>query len=226
MEIIEPKDWMSTVLDTSTIQNEVKSEAAEIRTRRIRKARELEASSAKIAQEMQSIKSLFEKAQDALSKLNVSNQNKDALNRLIIDLENAYSLYESSTRNLAKRFQNAKIRIIAFGSKGQGKSSFIKAFTTLPNEIVTPKEEGSTKDKTGTTCIYFHKPGVSVKNPEIYVVFRKPEEILSKVNEALSMLSKAGLSINEKTIFHHCQNYRMCSTMKRIDWLFIIKSRN
>lgn len=167
MEIIEPKDWMSTVLDTSTIQNEVKSEAAEIRTRRIRKARELEASSAKIAQEMQSIKSLLEKAQDALSKLNVSNQNKDALNRLIIDLENAYSLYESSTRNLAKRFQNAKIRIIAFGSKGQGKSSFIKAFTTLPNEIVTPKEEGSTKDKTGTTCIYFHKPGVSVKNPEI-----------------------------------------------------------
>ena len=140
MEIIEPKDWMSTVLDTSTIQNEVKSEAAEIRTRRIRKARELEASSAKIAQEMQSIKSLLEKAQDALSKLNVSNQNKDALNRLIIDLENAYSLYESSTRNLAKRFQNAKIRIIAFGSKGQGKSSFIKAFTNLPNEIVTPKE--------------------------------------------------------------------------------------
>lgn len=68
MEIIEPKDWMSTVLDTSTIQNEVKSEAAEIRTRRIRKARELEASSAKIAQEMQSIKSLLEKAQDALSK--------------------------------------------------------------------------------------------------------------------------------------------------------------
>ena len=201
MEIIEPKDWMSTVLDTSTIQNEVKSEAAEIRTRRIRKARELEASSAKIAQEMQSIKSLLEKAQDALSKLNVSNQNKDALNRLIIDLENAYSLYESSTRNLAKRFQNAKIRIIAFGSKGQGKSSFIKAFTNLPNEIVTPKEEGSTKDKTGTTCIYFHKPGVSVENPEIYVVFRKPEEILSKVNEALSMLSKAGLSINEKNYF-------------------------
>ena len=192
---------MNTVLDTGTIQAEVKKYASEIRTRRIGKAKELEASSVKIAQEKQSIRSLLEQVQDALSKLTVSSQNKETLNRLIIELENAYSQYEYSTRNLARRFQSAKIRVIAFGKKGQGKSSFIQAFTKLPDEIVTPKDFGSTKDKTGTTCIYFHKPGVSAKEPEIYVVFRKPEEILSKVNEALSMLSKAGLSINGKKHF-------------------------
>lgn len=201
MRIYKPEDWMNTVLDTSTIQAEVKKNASEIRTRRIGKAKELEASSVKIAQEKQSIKSLLEQAQEALSKLTVNSQNKETLNRLIIELENAYSQYEYSTRNLARRFQSAKIRVIAFGKKGQGKSSFIQAFTKLPDEIVTPKDFGSTKDKTGTTCIYFHKPGVSAKDPEIYVVFRKPEEILSKVNEALSMLSKAGLSINGKKHF-------------------------
>lgn len=192
---------MNIVLDTGTIQAEVKKYASEIRTRRIDKAKELEDSSVKIAQEKQSIRSLLEQVQDALSKLTVSSQNKETLNRLIIELENAYSQYEYSTRNLARRFQSAKIRVIAFGKKGQGKSSFIQAFTKLPDEIVTPKDFGSTKDKTGTTCIYFHKPGVSAKEPEIYVVFRKPEEILSKVNEALSMLSKAGLSINGKKHF-------------------------
>lgn len=192
---------MNTVLDTGTIQAEVKKYASEIRTRRIDKAKELEDSSVNIAQEKQSIRSLLEQVQDALSKLTVSSQNKETLNRLIIELENAYSQYEYSTRNLARRFQSAKIRVIAFGKKGQGKSSFIQAFTKLPDEIVTPKDFGSTKDKTGTTCIYFHKPGVSAKEPEIYVVFRKPEEILSKVNEALSMLSKAGLSINGKKHF-------------------------
>ena len=201
MRIYKPEDWINTVLDTGTIQAEVKKNASEIRTRRIGKAKELEASSVKIAQEKQSIMSLFEQVQDALSKLTVSSQNKETLNRLVIELENAYSEYGYSTRNLARRFQNAKIRVIAFGSKGQGKSSFIQAFTKLPREIVTPKEPGSTKDKTGTTCIYFHKPGVSAENPEIYVVFRKPEEILSKVNEALSMLSKAGLNINGKNHF-------------------------
>ena len=109
MRIYKPEDWMNTVLDTSTIQAEVKKNASEIRTRRIGKAKELEASSVKIAQEKQSIKSLLEQAQEALSKLTVNSQNKETLNRLIIELENAYSQYEYITRNLAKRFQNAKI---------------------------------------------------------------------------------------------------------------------
>lgn len=200
MRIYKPEDWMGAVLDTSTIQAEVKKNASEIRTRRIGKAKELEASSVKIAQEKQSIKSLLEQAQEALSKLTVSSQNKETLNRLIIELENAYSQYEYITRNLARRFQNAKIRVIAFGPKSQGKSSFIKSFTKLSDEIVPTKPNGN-KDKTGTTCIYLHKQGVPVDNPEIYVVFRRPEEILSIVNNSLSFLSKAGLKICGKSFF-------------------------
>ena len=200
MRIYKPEDWMSAVLDTSTIQAEVKKNASEIRTRRIGKAKELEASSVKIAQEKQSISSMLEQTQEALSKLAVSSQNKETLNRLIIELENAYSQYEYITRNLAKRFQNAKIRVIAFGPKSQGKSSFIKSFTKLPDEIVPTKPNGN-KDKTGTTCIYLHKQGVPVDNPEIYVVFRRPEEILSIVNNSLSFLSKAGLKICGKSFF-------------------------
>lgn len=139
MRIYKPEDWMNKKLDTSIIQNEVKKNASEIRTRRIGKAKELEASSVKIAQEKQSISSLLEQAQETLSNLTVSSQNKEALNRLIAELENAYSQYEYITRNLAKRFQNAKIRVIAFGPKSQGKSSFIKSFTKLPDEIVPTK---------------------------------------------------------------------------------------
>ena len=60
MRIYKPEDWMNTVLDTSTIQAEVKKNASEIRTRRIGKAKELAASSLIIAEEKQSIKSLFE----------------------------------------------------------------------------------------------------------------------------------------------------------------------
>lgn len=200
MRIYKPEDWMNTVLDTSTIQDEVKKNASEIRTRRIGKAKEFEESSVKIAQEKQSISSILEQIQDALSKLTVSSQNKETLNRLIIELENAYSEYEYSTRNLARRFQNAKIRVIAFGPKSQGKSSFIKSFTKLPDEIVPTKPKGN-KDKTGTTCIYLHKQGVPADNPEIYVVFRRPEEILSIVNNSLSFLSKAGLKICGKSFF-------------------------
>lgn len=200
MKIYKPEDWMNTVLNTSTIQTEVKKNANEIRTRRIGKAKELEASSVKIAQEKQSIKSLLEQIQNALSKLTVSSQNKETLNRLIAELENAYSQYEYSTRNLARRFQNAKIRVIAFGPKSQGKSSFIKSFTKLSDEIVPTKPKGN-RDKTGTTCIYLHKQGVPVDNPEIYVVFRRPEEILSIVNNSLSFLSKAGLKICGKSFF-------------------------
>ena len=91
MRIYKPEDWMNTVLDTGTIQAEVKKNASEIRTRRIGKAKELEASSVKIAQEKQSIMSLLEQVQDALSKLTVSSQHKETLNRLIIELENSYS---------------------------------------------------------------------------------------------------------------------------------------
>lgn len=200
MRIYKPEDWMNKKLDTSIIQNEVKKNASEIRTRRIGKAKELEASSVKIAQEKQSISSLLEQAQETLSNLTVSSQNKEALNRLIAELEKAYNQYEYSTRNLAKRFQNAKIRVIAFGPKSQGKSSFIKSFTKLPDEIVPTKPNGN-RDKTGTTCIYLHKQGVPVDNPEIYVVFRRPEEILSIVNNSLSFLSKAGLKICGKSFF-------------------------
>ena len=191
---------MNKKLDTSIIQKEVKKNASEIRTRRIGKAKELEASSVKIAQEKQSISSLLEQAQETLSKLTVSSQNKEALDRLIAELEKAYNQYEYSTRNLARRFQNAKIRVIAFGSKSQGKSSFIKSFTKLPDDIVASKTGGN-DDKTGTMCIYYHKEGIPTDNPEINVVFRKPEEILSIVNKCLSQLSKAGLKINGKVFF-------------------------
>lgn len=201
MRIYKPEDWMSAVLDTSTIQDEVKENAKAIKARRIGKAKELEENSKKIAQEKQFVLNLLEQAKDALSKLNVSIQNKESLIRLILELENAYNQYDHSTRNLANRFKNENIRIIAFGSKSQGKSSFIKSFTKLPDDIVASKERGDNDDKTGTMCIYYHKEGVSSNNPEINVVFRRPEEILSIVNKCLSQLSKAGLKICGKTFF-------------------------
>ena len=108
MRIYKPEDWMNKKLDTSIIQNEVKKNASEIRTRRIGKAKELEASSVKIAQEKQSISSLLEQAQETLSNLTVSSQNKEALNRLIAELEKAYNQYEYSTKKSRKKTSKCK----------------------------------------------------------------------------------------------------------------------
>lgn len=201
MKTLKPIDWINKELDESTIQNEVKKIADEIKTHRISKAKELEATSTKITQEKEYIIPLLANAQDALSKLNVSEENKSTLSSLTTKLDEAYKKYESSTRNLAKRFQNAKIRIIAFGSKSQGKSSFIKYLTKLPDEIVASKEENSNDDKTGTTCVYYHKKGIKKEDPEIFVVFRKKEELLKLVNDSLLALSKTDFKINGKTSF-------------------------
>lgn len=201
MEIKRPEDWINAELETTTIQNVVKANANEIKTRRIGKAKELEATSVRIAQEKETLSHLLDNAKSVLSRINVSEQNKVALSLLMSKLVEAYSKYEHSTKTLAKRFQNAKIRVIAFGSKSQGKSSFIKSFTKLPDEIVASKKANSNADKTGTTCMFFHKKGVLANNPQIFVVFRKREDILRLVNDSLSMLSKTGFKINGKTSF-------------------------
>lgn len=201
MEIKRPEDWINAKLETSTIQNVVKANANEIKTRRIGKAKELEATSVRIAQEKETLSHLLDNAKNVLSRINVSEQNKVALSLLMSKLVESYSKYEHSTKTLAKRFQNAKIRVIAFGSKSQGKSSFIKSFTKLPDEIVASKKANSNADKTGTTCMFFHKKGVPANNPQIFVVFRKREDILRLVNDSLSMLSQTGFKINGKTSF-------------------------
>ena len=48
MRIYKPEDWMNTVFDTSTIQDEVKENAKAIKARRIGKAKELEENSRRL----------------------------------------------------------------------------------------------------------------------------------------------------------------------------------
>lgn len=200
MKIYTPKDWMDKKLDTSSIQEEVKSNAADIRTRRLGKSQELLTNAVRIQQEKDSICSFFSQIKQILSRLKVDATNRTALLQLFDDIESEYDKYELKTRSLATRFKNNKIRILAFGSKSQGKSSFIQTFTKLGDDIVQTKKTGN-RDKTGTTCIYYHKEGISKEDPEIKVIFRKPDEIKDIINKSLQSLSIAGLKIDDKTSF-------------------------
>ena len=98
MEIKRPEDWINAKLETSTIQNVVKANANEIKTRRIGKAKELEATSVRIAQEKETLSHLLDNAKNVLSRINVSEQNKVALSLLMSKLVESYSKYEHSTK--------------------------------------------------------------------------------------------------------------------------------
>lgn len=201
MDIKVPSTWMNQELDTSTIQNEVKTNAHDICERRKSNANDLEARKIIISNERASINSLLNNAQNALSKQNINSDDFKLFLRIISELDSLYAKYEKEVSDLASRFKKSKIRIVAFGKKSQGKSSFIREFTRLPKDVIETKEHGDDKDKTGCTCIYHHKENCSPENPEIKVVFRTTTEILNTINHCLKGISDTGFRIDGRNCF-------------------------
>ena len=187
MREVYPNDWANSAgLQRQDIQRRIKEDSAKICKRRSEMAKSLEEQVSRVSEKTIQLKDMIDIIRESLTA------EKDSIVRSNIEnscdnLLNSVYDYKSKLSTLQRRFANQKIRILSFGNKSQGKSSFTKAYTHLPYKVVGTKESGD-KDKTGSTSVIIHKNGVDVNNPEIYVIFKKPDRIRDIVNECFSKL--------------------------------------
>jgi len=123
---------------------------------------------------------------------NVLSKNKrDELQSKCQKLKTAIENYEETSSNLCIRFRNQKIKVVAFGPKSQGKSTFTCLYTGLDESVVSVKQAGN-DDKTGATSVILHRKN---KELEIRVFLKSQEELLSIINSSLKALSSYNLDM-------------------------------
>lgn len=195
MNKVEPQNWSTfdglteekkkkVILET---QRKIREEADKICSRRRSQAVQIEAEIKELENKKKQLESFIMNVREAIVA------EKDSVKRtqietLCSELSNLLNKYVNSLTALEKRFRNQKIRILSFGSRSQGKSSFTKAYTNLPDEVVSIKGDGVTKDWTGATSIIIHQEGIDASTPDIYVIFKKPQSIVDTVNSCFSRL--------------------------------------
>ncbi len=195
-----PENWSGIQLAPKDIEDKVKEGAECVCRRREEKASTL-AQQLKSAGELQSsITSVSSTIYGSIDKVKVPATTKENIRTSLGELHKLIGEYIACLESLHKRFQNQKIRIISFGSRSQGKSSFTKKYTGLPDAVVAVKGNDNV-DKTGATSIIIHKEGVDCNAPEIRVVLRTKQEILKAVNVCLASLSECGFKPSGKTHF-------------------------
>ena len=201
MEIIRPNDWQekSKLLNQDDIAKKVKEKAEAVCKNRKELADKLGVVLSKVEEQKGRVDTIVTNILNVLDKLNL--EEKEAIREYCKNLRSKYIDYENDISVLQKRFQNKKIRVISFGNKSQGKSSFTKAYTELPDSVVGVKPPKDNEDKTGATNIIIHKDKVPAENPEIYVVLKRKESILESVNKCLGQLSMCGLTIKGRNKF-------------------------
>lgn len=191
MKEVFPKEWSTdgrlNQNDKENIERQILEEANKICTRRRTQATQIEA-------ELTSLKSKQIQLQSFVSKIKESivaeksPEKRDQVESLCNMLLQQMNIYVDKLTALQKRFANQKIRILAFGSRSQGKSSFIKAYTGLSEEVISVKGDGKNEDWTGATSIIIHKKGIDAKKPNIFVVFKEPQSIIDTVNVCFEKL--------------------------------------
>ena len=197
MERKLPNDWQAQTLNeqnTSALQQDIKSQAAQICNQRASKSDNLRSEIEALKRKQNDLNSLINKVKNAVVAENDSDL-RNSIERKCEDLRLAMGHYITNMVALQTRFQNQKIRVLSFGSKSQGKSSFTQAYSHLSDQIVG-KKNGGNEDKTGATSIIIHKHGASKDNPEIHVVFRKRNDILHVVNECFAKLGISSYQFN------------------------------
>lgn len=185
MEIISPEKWSvkteMTEQERVKTQLAIKKEAERICRRRKDKAADLENQVNDLSAKKAQIESFINSIKESLC-VESNSQKRSTIEKLCNDLNDLVREYQLKLKKLQERFANQKIRVLSFGSKSQGKSSFTKAYTNLSDAVIGVKPKGVNDDKTGTTSIIIHKAGVPAESPEIFVVFKTPITILNTVN--------------------------------------------
>ena len=121
----------------------------------------------RIKSEISVIENLIKTIEENSSVLD-SNQESE-LKSLCEQLKKSLKAYLQEAQSLCTRFNNKKIKVLAFGSKSQGKSTFTRLYTGLPESVVAEKAADDDRDKTGALSIISHKKGNAVNNPQITV---------------------------------------------------------
>ncbi len=191
MEIISPEKWSvkteMTVQERLNTQLAIKKEAERICKRRKDKAADLENQVNNLSAKKMQLESFIKSIKDSLS-FESDPEKKSSIEKLCNELNDSVRDYQLYLKKLQERFANQKIRILAFGSRSQGKSSFIKAYTGLSEEVISVKGDGKNEDWTGATSIIIHKEGIDAKKPDIFVVFKDPQSIIDTVNVCFEKL--------------------------------------
>lgn len=162
----------------------IRKTAAEICERRRLRGQDLEAKANLVRQEKEHILKLIESLRVSLNAC----QDKEAckqIENLMCSLERELNSYYNDLDNLAQRFQNSKIRILSFGFKTQGKSLFTQLYTGIKDDQIVSVKGTTDADKTGATNVIHHNENYSAAAPHMVVYFRKGEELLSLLNNAL-----------------------------------------
>lgn len=141
----------------------------------------------RIKSEVSVIESLIKTIEENSSVLD-SNQEAE-LKSLCHQLKESLKAYLQKAQSLCKRFNHKKIKVLAFGKKSQGKSTFTRLYTSLPESVVAEKGAKEDQDKTGALSVISHRKGVALDAPEITVYFKTSESILKMVNRCISQLS-------------------------------------
>ena len=137
--------------------------------------------------EISVIKDLIKSIEDNSSVLD--DKHKSDLLELCENLKLSLKGYLRKAENLRDRFKNKKIKVLAFGLKSEGKSTFTRRYTGLPESVVAVKGAGVDQDKTGALSIIYHDKKYPKDNPKIIVHFKTQIEILTVVNFCIKKLS-------------------------------------
>lgn len=178
--------------DGSTGQREgkIKETAAKICNTRREYANSIEANVSNIQKEAEQINTFIREIRNKYDILD--EREKRNIEPKCEQLKNALKDYVEKSANLCTRFRNQKIKIVAFGPKSQGKSTFTGLYTGLDDEVVAVKQAGN-DDKTGATSVIIHSNDVD--DIKIKVFQKSQEEILAMINSSLTALKKLNLSI-------------------------------
>lgn len=104
------------------------------------------------------------------------------------DIEELWKNYHHEALDLYERFQHKKIKIISYGEPGQGKSTFVKLLTKLPDEVVAVHPPHNGLEKTGAVNVIHYDKVYKPDNPKIHVHFKTAKQFLDQFVNALEGL--------------------------------------
>lgn len=168
------------------VASQIKEKAAKICERRRERGDALKKYSEEILPQI----SKFDKELDKLKQSLAVCSSPDKLTGIIEDFKDQIKSLDSSLKELVQRFKYAKIRVLSFGYKSQGKSLFTQLYTGLDSALVAVKDDNTDDDQTGATNIIKHNSAYKPTAPKITVNFRSENDILTLVNRPLELLSE------------------------------------
>lgn len=204
--MINYKQLLSIKQRITDLPGAIRDTAADICERRRLRGQDLEEKSLLVKKEKEGLLKLISGLRENLNACN-EKESREEIENLISLLEESLNRYSSDLTNLAQRFKNSKIRILSFGFKTQGKSLFTKLYTGIEDDRIVSVKSNTNKDQTGATNVIHHNAKYQADAPHMTVYFRKSEELLSLLNNALKEVTPLIKGIGLPTHFESFSDF-------------------